>query len=166
MKFSKGIFFAVPAALAIAIGAVAATGSTEENHGDWSARKLDRMKQELKLSDDQVKSLQSVFTSDKGDRPQGGSDFRQAMTDFRKAALEGDNKTVSAKRDALLKAHGSMLDRQAEKLGKIGAILTPEQRTQFASMARPEFGRGHGGRGHHHRHGGPDAGTPDSPAAD
>ena len=163
MRFTKSVFFAVPAALAIAMGAVAATDSTAEKHGDRSARKVERMKEKLGLSDDQVKSLQAVFASSKEDRREGGADFRKAMTDFRKAALEGNSKTVASKRDAILKAHGERLDKQAEKLAKIGEILTPEQRTKFAEMKGKGF---HGKRhGRHHGHG--DAGHhDDSPAAE
>ena len=166
MRFTKSVFFAVPAALAIAMGAVAATDSTAEKHGDRgdrSERRIERMKEKLGLSDDQVKSLQAVFASSKEDRREGGADFHKAMTDFRKAALEGNSKTVASKRDAILKAHGDRLDKQAEKLAKIGEILTPEQRTKFAEMKGKGFhGKKHG---RHHRHG--DAGNhEDSPAAE
>jgi len=165
MRFSKGVFLAVPAALAIALGALAATGSTAGNHGDGSARRVERLKEKLGLSDDQAKSIQSAFDADGDARREIGSELRQAMADFQKSALNGDGaSTLQAKRTALLDAHGKMLDLRAKQLRKVGAILTPDQRTQFASMR----GEGHGrGRWHHHPPSTNDGGTPDdSPAAD
>src|SRR5882724_918475 len=144
MRFSRRVFLAAPAALAIAVGAIAATGAN--TGGDWSARRVERLQAKLGLSDDQAKSLQSVFSANAGSHKQTGSDFRQAMTDFRQAALSGDTSTLATKKDAILTAHGQMLDMQATQLQKIGAILTPDQRTKFASMSHGghRFGRWHG----------------------
>ncbi len=161
MRFSKRVFLAAPAALAIAVGAIAATSA--DHGGDWSSHRVARMQEKLGLSDDQAKSLQTLFSANADSRRQGGADFRQAMTDFRQAALNGDTSTLATKKEALLTAHGQMLDRQADQLQKIGAILTPDQRTKFASMP-------HGGHRFGHWHGKhqstDDGNTPDdSPAA-
>jgi Spy/CpxP family protein refolding chaperone len=157
MKLSKkSVLLAIPAAVTIAFGAAAATG----NHGDWGARKIEHMKQELGLSDDQATKIQSAFTADGDQRKQLFSQLRQAMSDYKTAALNNDG-TLSSKRSAVLDLQGKMLDLRGAELAKIGSILTPEQRTQFANMK-------HGGRGHwHHGHGASSDESPeDSPAAD
>jgi len=143
MRVSKRIFLAAPAALAIAVGAIAAT--SDHSGADWTAKRVARLQEKLGLSDDQTKSLQSLFSNNAGNRKQSMSDFRQAMTDFRTAALNGDASTVASKKDALMTAHGQMLDAQASQLQQIGAILTPDQRTKFAAMKHGghRFGRWH-----------------------
>ena len=160
MRFSKSVFLAVPAALAIALGAMAATSSTAGNHGDWSARRIEHLKTKLGLSDDQASQFQSAFASDADTRKQLFTGLRQAMTDYKTSALNNDG-TLSTKRAAVLDAQGKMLDLRGTELTKIGSILTPDQRTQFASM------KGGHGRWHHHR-GSSASGTAtpeDSPAA-
>jgi Spy/CpxP family protein refolding chaperone len=157
MKLSKkSVLLTIPAALTIAFGAAAATG----NHGDWGARRIERLKQELGLSDDQATKIRSAFTAQGDQRKQLFSDLRQAMSDYKTAALNEDG-TLPSKRAAVLDVQGKMLDLRGAELAKIGSILTPAQRTQFAGMK-------HGGRGHwHHGHGAPsDQGPEDSPAAE
>jgi Spy/CpxP family protein refolding chaperone len=156
MKLSKkSVFLAIPAAVTIAFGAAAATGA----HGDWGARRVEHLKQELGLSEDQAAQIQSAFTAQGDQRKELFSQLRQAMSDYKTAALNNDG-TLSSKRSAVLDLQGKMLDLRGTQLAKIGSILTPTQRTQFAGMK-------HGGQGHWHHGGAPsDQGPDDSPAAD
>jgi Spy/CpxP family protein refolding chaperone len=155
MKLSKkSVFLAFPAVVTIAFGAAAATGS----HGDWGARRIEHLKQKLGLSDDQANQIQSAFSADGDQRKQLFTQLRQAMQDYNTAALNSDG-TLGSKRSALLDLQGKMLDLRGGELAKIGSVLTPDQRTQFASMHEGDHGRWH-------HHGAPGATPSDSPAAD
>lgn len=158
MKLSKkSVFLAIPACAVIAFGALAATGSTGSN-GNWGARRIEHLKQKLGLSDDQANQIEAAFTADGDQRQQLGTQLRQAMQDYNTAALNNDG-TLGTKRSALLDVQGKMLDLRGAELTKIGSILTPDQRAQFASMHQ-------GGHGHWHHHGAPSDSAPeDSPAA-
>ena len=158
MKLSKkSVFLAIPACVAIAFGAAAATGTTGTS-GNWGAQRIEHLKQKLGLSDDQANQIQSAFSADGDQRKQLFTELRQAMQDYKTAALNNDG-TLGTKRSVLLDVQGKMLDLRGAELAKIGSILTPDQRTQFASMHQ-------GGHGRWHHHGAPNAIPEGSPAAD
>ena len=140
---------AVPLALTLATAVMAQSdtstpSATPGMHGQW-------LKNKLGLSDDQAQKIADIKSSNKDANKQLQSQFRQAMSDARQAALNGDN--VDDKNAAAAKLFAQILDSRAKELAQIGAVLTPDQRTTFASMSMMKR---HGGW-HHHRHGTPSA---------
>jgi Spy/CpxP family protein refolding chaperone len=138
---------ALPLALLLATGAMADSSASGGHRAQW-------LKNKLGLSDDQAQKIEAIKTSNRDAQKQLHSQFRQAMTDARQAALNGDN--VDDKNAAATKLFGQMLDLRAKELAQIGTVLTPDQRASFAALKGPG---GHGRWKHHHGQGSPTPST-------
>jgi hypothetical protein len=145
---TKTALVALPLALAAATMTLADSGDTT---GDWGQRRIERLQSKLGLSDDQTNTIQSTLAADQDARRQLQSQLGQAMRDLRKSALNGgDDVTLQTKRAAAQQIFGQLLDLRAKELGKIGAVLSPDQRQAYAEMTHEGPQGRHGGRGKHH----------------
>jgi Spy/CpxP family protein refolding chaperone len=145
---TKTALVALPLALAAATMTLADSGDAP---GDRGQRRIEKLQSQLNLSDDQTRTIQSAFAADRDARRQIQSQLDQAMHDLRKSALNGDDEaTLQRKRDAAQQIFGQLLDLRAKELGKIGAVLNPDQRQAYADMAQEGPKGRHGWRGKHH----------------
>jgi hypothetical protein len=144
---TKTALVALPLALAAATMTLADSGDTK---GDRGQRYIERLQSKLGLSDDQTKTIQSTYAADQDSRRQIQSQLGQAMHDLRKSALNGDDDaTLQTKRSAAQQIFGQLLDLRAKELGKIGAVLSQDQRQAYAEMTYEGPQGGHGWRGKH-----------------
>ena len=143
----KSALAALPLMLAIATAAVADSSATPMPQGTPGGHMGQWLQTKLGLSSDQVQKIQALKAANKDVRKQLRSQLHQAMSDARQAALNGAD-DVDAKNAAATKLFGEMLDLRAKELQQIGQVLTPDQRTAFASL-KPGGGRGHW-KHHHH----------------
>jgi Spy/CpxP family protein refolding chaperone len=101
-----------------------------------SARdRMERLKEHLNLSDDQVTAIREVFTDDSPTQRQISQSLRQAQADLRQLALNGAEESVLQQKTSEIEglmAHGLQL--RVQRLQKIATILTPEQRAKFAQL--------------------------------
>jgi Spy/CpxP family protein refolding chaperone len=110
---------------------------TQRMHG------MDRMKQRLGLSDDQVTAIQAAFQRHRDEQRQQWQAFRTANGELRKLALNGgDANALAAKTTEVQQLQAQMLAARVKVLQEIGPVLTPEQRAKFMEA------RFHGHRGH------------------
>jgi Spy/CpxP family protein refolding chaperone len=145
MKLVPKVVLAVlPLALAAANMTLADSSGTA---GAWQQRRIEMLQSKLALSDDQTSTIQGAFSADQDKRRQLHSQLRQAMSDLNRSALSGDETpVVQEKSAAAQQIFGQLLDLQAHRLAKIGAVLNPDQRKAFAEM---KSSGGHGGwKGH------------------
>lgn len=121
-EWTRGLAVMVGAALLLAAASQA------------SARdRMERLKEHLSLTDDQVTAIREVFTDDSPTRRQIFQSLRQAQADLRQLALNGAEETVLQQKTSEIEglmAHGLQL--RVQRLQKIATILTPEQRAKFA----------------------------------
>jgi Spy/CpxP family protein refolding chaperone len=138
---TKAALAVLPLALAAATMTLADSSGTP---GAWQQRRLERLQSKLGLSDDQTSTIQSAFSADQDTRRQLHSQLRQAMSDLNQSALNGDDTSVvQGKNASAQQIFGQLLDLQAKRLAKIGAVLNPDQRKAFGEM-KPG-GSWHGG---------------------
>ena len=143
---SKTALVALPLALAAATITLADSGKAT---GDWQQRQVERLQSKLGLSDDQTSTIQSAYAANQDSRRQLQSQLGRAMSDLRKSALNGDDAgTLQGKREAAQQIFGQLLDLRAKELGKIGAVLSPDQRQAYAEMTHdgPDGRRGSRGK--------------------
>jgi Spy/CpxP family protein refolding chaperone len=141
---TKAVLAVLPLALAAATMTLADSSGTA---GAWQQRRMEKLQSTLGLSDDQTSTIQGAFSADQDSRRQLHSQLRQAMSDLNQSALSGDDTAVvQGKSAAAQQIFGQLLDLQAQRLAKIGAVLNPDQRKAFAQM---KSGGWHGGwKGH------------------
>jgi Spy/CpxP family protein refolding chaperone len=145
---TKTALVVLPLALVAATITLADSGDSKR---DWGQRRIEKLQSKLGLSDDQRNTIQSAYAADKDTRRQLQSQLDQAMRDLRKSALNGDDEaTLQGKRAAAQQIFGQLLDLRAKELGKIGAVLNPDQRQAYAEMTREGPQGRHGSRGKHH----------------
>ncbi len=149
-------FTLLPAAAALSVplffGAVsiAQGDATTAAQGSMQPRRLEHLKTKLGLTDDQVATIRSTFQANRDARSDLRKQLKTASADLRTAALNGeDASTIQQKTDAVTALYGKMLALRSGELAKIGAVLTPDQRTKFAAMHEHHGGRHHGHWGHH-----------------
>jgi len=138
---------AVPLALTLATAVMAQTDTTSTPAASGSGQRGQWLKNKLGLSDDQAQKIKDIKSGNAEANKQLRSQLRQAMSDARQAALNGEN--VDDKNAAAAKLFQQMLDNRAKELAQIGAVLSPDQRTSFAAL------KGRGGHGWRHHHGKP-----------
>ena len=155
-RVCKSALVALPLALAVATGVVADTSATPTPQDSHQAHKGRWLQKKLSLSNDQVQAIEAAKAANRDARRQLQSQLHQAMADARQAALNGED--VASKNAAAAKLFGQVLDLRGKELQQIGAVLTPDQRTAFASL------KGRGGHGHwkHHRGASPGDTAPES----
>jgi Spy/CpxP family protein refolding chaperone len=141
---TKAVLAVLPLALAAATMTLADSSGTA---GAWQQRRMEKLQSTLGLSDDQTSTIQGAFSADQDTRRQLHSQLRQAMSDLNQSALSGDDTSVvQGKSAAAQQIFGQLLDLQAQRLAKIGAVLNPDQRKAFTQM---KSGGWHGGwKGH------------------
>ena len=105
------------------------------------AHGMDRMKQRLGLSDDQVTAIRAAFGRHRDEQKQAWQALRTAQADLRQLALNGGD--VTAKTAEVQQLLGQSVALRVKVMQEIGPVLTPEQRVKFAQA---QF---HGGRGRH-----------------
>ena len=138
---TKGALVALPLALAVATMTLADANGTP---GAWQLRRMEKLQAKLGLSDDQTSTIQGAFSADQDTRRQLHSQLRQALSDLNQSALNGDDASVvQGKNAAAQQVFGQLLDLQAKRLAKIGAVLNPDQRKAFGEMK--SGGGWHGG---------------------
>ena len=129
---TKAVLAVLPLALAAATMTLADSSGTA---GAWQQRRMEKLQSTLGLSDDQTSTIQGAFSADQDSRRQLHSQLRQAMSDLNQSALSGDDTSVvQGKSAAAQQIFGQLLDLQAQRLAKIGAVLNPDQRKAFAQM--------------------------------
>ena len=105
---------------------------------------MDRMKQRLGLSDDQVTAIRAAFARHRDEQKQAWKALHTAQGELRQLALNGSDTT--AKAAEVQQLLGQTVALRVKVLQEIGPVLTPEQRAKFAQASfRPGMGR------HHHR---------------
>ena len=108
------------------------------------AHGMDRMKQRLGLSDDQVTAIRAAFERHRDEQKQAWKALHTAQAELRQLALNGGD--VSAKTAEVQQLLGQTVALRVKVLQEIGPVLTPEQRAKFAQASfRPGMAR------HHHR---------------
>ena len=129
---TKAVLAVLPLALAAATMTLADSSGTA---GAWQQRRMEKLQSTLGLSDDQTSTIQGAFSADQDSRRQLHSQLRQAMSDLNQSALSGDDTSVvQGKSAAARQIFGQLLDLQAQRLAKIGAVLNADQRKAFAQM--------------------------------
>ena len=129
---TKAVLAVLPLALAAATMTLADSSGTA---GAWQQRRMEKLQSTLGLSDDQTSTIQGAFSADQDSRRQLHSQLRQAMSDLNQSALSGDDTAVvQGKSAAAQQIFGQLLDLQAQRLAKIGAVLNADQRKAFAQM--------------------------------
>ncbi len=129
---TKAVLAVLPLALAAATMTLADSSGTP---GAWQQRRMENLQSKLGLSDDQASTIQGAFSADQDTRRQLHSQLRQAMSDLNQSALSGDDTpVVQGKNATAQQIFGQLLDLQAKRLAKIGAVLNPDQRKAFAEM--------------------------------
>jgi hypothetical protein len=124
-------------------------GAPPAGAADWAAHRLDRMKAQLVLDEDQQKQVAAVLASDAPTTAtiQAHFDAVKKQTEAIASAFEKD--TFDAKKVDLSPTPGKKptdgIDRQIKYVGQLLPILTPGQRDRFAGMM--EHPRDRGGRG-------------------
>ncbi len=105
---------------------------------DWSTRRLDRMKSQLVLDQDQQKEVAAVLTRSAPTPAsvQAHADTLKKQTEAVASAFERD--TFDAKKVDLSSSPGKKVtdpfDREVKYIGSLLPILTPGQRDRFASL--------------------------------
>jgi hypothetical protein len=138
-----------PVAVALALAAATITlADAGDTRRDWQQWRVEKLQSKLGLNDDQTSAIKSARAADQDARRQLQSQLDQAMSDLRKSALNGDDAgTLQGKRDAAQQIFGQLLDLRVKELGKIGAVLSPDQRKAYAEMTYDRAHGGHGKRG-------------------
>ena len=142
------IFFVVSASLFV----VAANVATAEPHrGGGGDRHIQRMADELNLSDTQRQQFKQIHRAARGEKLA----IRDAMQDNREALhkLDPSASDYSSQVERLAEEKGDLVKRmiiqRSQVRAQMHAILTPEQRELAKDMKkhRPKFGQGHRQRG-------------------
>lgn len=97
--------------------------------------RMGRLKESLGLTDAQVTAIKEVFADARPAQHQLFQALRQAQGELRQLALNGGDEAVVQQKTAEISgllAQGLQL--RVERLQKIAAILTPEQRAKFAQL--------------------------------
>jgi len=121
--------------IAYAQTAPAQTTQAPRAHG------MDRMKQRLGLTDDQVTAIRAAYARHRDEQKQAWKALRTAQAELRQQALNGTD--VTAKTAEVQQLLGQTVALRVKVLQEVGPVLTPEQRAKFAQAAH------HGMR--HHR---------------
>ena len=107
-------------------------------------RMLNRLQQNLGLTNDQVTQIQAAFQQQRDARRQLWQSMRQAQTELRQLALNGgDANALAAKKAQIAQLQGQGLDLRIQTLQQIGPILTQEQRDKLAQLGPAAMWRGH-----------------------
>lgn len=107
-------------------------------------RMLQRLQQNLGLTDDQVTQIRAIHQGQRDARRQLWQSVRQAQRDLRQLALnDGDASALAAKKTELAQLQAQGLDLRVQALQQIGPILTAEQRDKLAQMGPAAMWRGH-----------------------
>jgi Spy/CpxP family protein refolding chaperone len=107
--------------------------------------RMERLKNQLSLTDAQVTAIREVFADDKPAQGQVYQALRQAKGELRQLAINGAEEAVLQQKTAEIAALMSQdLQLRVQRMQKIGAILTPEQRVKFAQLrdGRPRMMKG------------------------
>jgi Spy/CpxP family protein refolding chaperone len=149
------VFGAVVAAHAVGMDKAKAvhgtkTGMTKLDPAKFEQARLDRMKETLGLSDEQVSKLKALFESQRAEMKPIREKMMADMDTLRKKkeakASDAELKTAL---DALSADRKSMQDLRQNQQEKFRGILTPEQQAKMA-LDRPGMGKGKFGKGNGH----------------
>jgi len=133
-RWTRGLAGMVGAALLLA-------GASQASAQD----RMERLREHLNLTDDQVTAIRAVFTDNSPTQRQIFQSLRQAQADLRQLALNGAEETVLQQKTAEIEGlMAQSLQLRVQRLQKIGTILTPEQRVKFAELppVRPRMMKG------------------------
>jgi Spy/CpxP family protein refolding chaperone len=131
-RFTRGLALVLGSALLLAFsGQAGAQGRMER----LREHRMERLTEHLSLTPDQVTAIREVFASDGPAQQQIFHSLRRAQGELRQLALNGADAAALEQKAAEVEglvAQG--LQRRVQRLQKIAAILTPEQRAKFAQL--------------------------------
>jgi len=97
--------------------------------------RMERLREQLNLTDDQVTALREVISHDSTTQHQIFQSLRQAQADLRQLALNGAEEIALQQKTAEIEAlMAHELQLRVQRLQRIAPILTPEQRAKFAQL--------------------------------
>lgn len=113
-------------------------GDAEGGGGFGVRRPLRFLAHKLDLSDTQVAELAKILSDLKTERAQGAVDQRRTTAGFADAVAEDtfDRAKVEAFAGERVKSQERLRDQIVAALGRIHALLTPDQRKRFAYLLR------------------------------
>jgi protein CpxP len=123
-------------AAAISLGGLGTAWAHFREDGGRGGRMLDHMAEELDLTAEQKAQIAETMKSRHAARKEGREDrreFFQKLTGLKPDAPDYQQQLDDLVRQAEQRARDMVLER-AEQQQKIYAILTPEQRTEFAGL--------------------------------
>jgi periplasmic protein CpxP/Spy len=126
-------------------------GERRERFKEMRKNRMERMVQELGLTQDQQTRIQAIRENAKNDKNPQRQQLRAEMENLRSLIAKSASTSELRQQHNKIKAlRDQMGDQRFESMLQVYEVLTPEQRTKFAEMMQRRGGmrgQGSGGRG-------------------